>query len=180
MKNIDKQEKIFKEKKMKRIVFIIIIVTSLAAFSGCGKKDDTSGFWNEDDVKIACNDLIKYCIESKQVDEAIKTLGRNPTVVVDDFDNISVEHINLDIINKIMKETIFNSGKLDIVSIDSTEDNYINYFFTGMVDTVIEKDGNKSTRTYIVDVGLFSSETNKPVWRGQYKVRKKIGKPRKL
>jgi len=156
---------------MKRIVFITIIVIGFATFSSCSKKTESSTFWNDDDIRIACNELLNGCLETKQLDQAIKTMSRKPRVVVDDFKNVSSEHINMNIVTSIMKETISKNGKLELLNNDDVSKTNVDYLLSGTVNTIIDGTGKTSTRTYVVKVEMFNTVTGKVFWMGQQNVK---------
>jgi uncharacterized protein (TIGR02722 family) len=125
--------------------FFAMAVLSVLAFSACagsnpgvkrvdaGRQIDLSGYWNDTDVRIVCEALIKDCLNSPRVDQAIMAKagkipdgkipgGKKPVVLVGRFRNESDEHIDTAIIANIMEAAIFNSGKLDFVAGGGTRD----------------------------------------------------------
>ncbi|MDR3020035.1 MAG: penicillin-binding protein activator LpoB [Treponema sp.] len=182
---------------MKKI--IVLLVSVLLVFSACaskagvqrvdsGTQTDLSGYWNDTDVRIVCEALIKDCLNSPRVDQAIKAKGGTPKVIVGRFRNESSEHIDTAIISTIMEATIFNSGKLDFVAGGSTREELraerqdqqgqaseetaarlaqetgANFMLTGTVRTVIDRAGNQTVRAYIVNAEMTDIETNQRVW----------------
>jgi len=198
-----------------RFFAIAVALIPVLAFPACssspgvkrvdpGSRIDLSGYWNDTDVRIVCEALIKDCLNSQMVDQAIKTKagnipgGRKPAVLVGRFKNESDEHIDTAIIASIMEAEIFKSGKLDFVAGGSTRDELraerqdqqsnaseatasalakeigADFMLTGTVRTIIDRADNKTVRTYFVNAEMSNIETNQRVWMGQNSDIKKI------
>jgi hypothetical protein len=157
-----------------------------------GTEQDLSGFWNARDVRIVCESLINDVLSSARVEQAIRARGgRTPTVIVGRFRNESSEHIDTSIISSIMENVIFNSGRLDFVAGGNTRDDVraerqeqqshaseetaarlgretgADFIMTGSVRTIVDREGNRSVRTYFVTAELTDIETNARIWLGQ-------------
>ena len=168
-----------------------------------GTESDLSGYWNARDVRIVCEALINECLTNPRVEQAIRASGRTPTVIVGRFRNESSEHIDTAIISSIMETVIFNSGKLDFVAGGSTRDDVraerqeqqnnaseetaaalgrelgADFILTGSVRTIIDREGNRSVRTYFVTAELTDIETNARIWIGQNNdITKEVTRPR--
>jgi len=160
---------------------------------------DLSGYWNDTDVRIVCDALIKDCISSPRVDQAIKALGgKTPVVLVGRFKNDSSEHIDTSIITTTMETAIFNSGKMDFVAGGDTRDALraerqdqqsnaseetaaqlaketgANFMLFGSVKTIVDKAGNQTVRTYYVNAEMTNVTTNQRMWMGQNNEIKKV------
>jgi penicillin-binding protein activator len=193
-----------------RFFAMSIVLISVLAFSACSsnpnvkrvnaeKQIDLSGYWNDTDVRIVCEALIKDCLNSPRVDQAIRAkAGKMPVVLVGRFRNESDEHIDTAIISSIMEATIFGSGRLDFVAGGSTRDELrderqdqqgnaseataaalvnetgADFLLTGTVRTIIDKAGNKTLRTYFVNAEMSNIETNQRMWMGQNSEIKKV------
>jgi len=192
---------------MKKVLFIICVVSLMV--SSCEtmgvvrvdsqRQTDLSGYWNDTDVRIVCEALIRDCLASARVDQEIRARGgRIPTVIVGRFRNESDEQINTEIISSIMETVIFNSGKLDFVAGGNTrtdlraerQDQQSNsseataaslgnergadFMFTGSIRTIVDRAGNQTVRTYFVTAELTNIETNARLWLGQNTEIKKV------
>jgi hypothetical protein len=164
---------------------------------------DISGYWNDTDVRIVCDSLIKDCISSARVKQAIAKYGNKlPTVIVGPFRNESSEHINTSIISDTMEVAIFNSGVLDFVAGGASRDALraerlqqqgmaseataarlgyeigADFMLTGSVKAMVDQAGNKSVRTYFVTAELTSIEDTSRLWLGQnQEIKKTITRP---
>lgn len=183
-------------KKLSAVLGILFLLSSCGTTSvrrvESGTQGDLSGFWNAIDVRIVCEALINDCLSSARVEQAIRARGgRTPTVIVGRFRNESSEHINTDIISSTMETVIFNSGKLDFVAGGDTRDEVraerqeqqnhaseetaaalgreigADFILTGSVRTIVDREGNRTARTYFVTAELTDIETNARIWLGQ-------------
>jgi uncharacterized protein (TIGR02722 family) len=164
-----------------------------------GTQTDLSGYWNDTDVRIVCEALIKDCLSSARVEQAIRAKGgKTPTVIVGRFKNESSEHIDTAIISSIMEAAIFNSGRLDFVAGGDTREELraerqsqqgnaseatasslanekgADFMLTGTVRTIVDRAGNQTARTYFVNAEMTSIETNQRMWMGQNSEIKKV------
>jgi len=169
-----------------------------------GKQKELSGYWNAVDVKIVCETLINDCLSSPRVNQEIRARGnKKPVVIVGKFKNASDEHIDTEIITSIMENVIFNSGKLDFVAGGDTRNSLraerqeqqgnaseattaalgkeigADFMMTGSVRTIVDRDGNRSVRTYFVTAELTNIETNARMWMGQdNSITKEVTRPK--
>jgi uncharacterized protein (TIGR02722 family) len=186
-----------------------VVFAALALFASCssnpkvtrvdaGTQVDLSGLWNDTDVRIVCDSLIKACLESPRVAQEIARRGGTPTVLVGNFRNDSDEHIDTSIISSSMEIAIFNSGKLDFVAGGSARNEIrqerqdqqgnaseataaalgnetgADFLLTGSVKTIIDRAGGTATRTYFVSAEMTNIETNARLWMDQNSEIKKI------
>jgi len=160
---------------------------------------DLSGYWNDTDVRIVCDALIRDCLLDPKVDQAIRAKGgKIPMVIVGRFRNESNEQIDTAIISSTMEAAIFKSGRLDFVAGGSTRDELraerqdqqgnasektasalgnetgADFMLTGTVRIIEDKAGNQTARTYFVNAELSSIETNQRLWMGQNNDIKKV------
>jgi uncharacterized protein (TIGR02722 family) len=159
---------------------------------------DLSGYWNDTDVRIVCDSLIKDALNSPRVTAEIARKGRLPVILVGNFKNDSDEHIDTSIISSTMEIVIFNSGKADFVAGGDTRNELraerqeqqgnasestaaalgnetgADFLLTGSVKTIVDRAGNTSTRTYYVSAELTSIETNGRLWMDQNNEIKKV------
>jgi uncharacterized protein (TIGR02722 family) len=159
---------------------------------------DLSGYWNDTDVRIVCDSLIKACLESPRVSQEIARKGKLPVFLVGRFRNESDEHIDTLIISDTMETALFNSGRADFVAGGSVRDELraerqdqqgnaseatakalanetgADFLLTGSVRTIVDRAGNTSTRTYYVRAELTNIETNVRLWMDQNNEIKKI------
>jgi len=183
-------------KKLLIVLCVLLLLSSCGTTSvkrvESGSQNDLSGYWNAVDVKIVCENLINDCLSSGRVNQEIRARGnKKPVVIVGMFKNASDEHIDTEIISSTMETVIFNSGKLDFVAGGDTraairserqdqlgnaseetaagigKETGANFMLTGSLRTIVDRDGNRSIRTYFVTAELTNLETNTRLWMGQ-------------
>jgi hypothetical protein len=161
-------------------------------------RTDLSGYWNDTDVRIVCDSLIKACLDSPRVVQEIAKKGRLPVILIGEFRNESDEHINTSIISKTMEIAIFNSGKADFVAGGDTRaelraerldqesnagedtaaslgnETGADFLLTGTVKTIVDRARKTAVRTYFVSAELSNIETNARLWMDQNSEIKKI------
>jgi uncharacterized protein (TIGR02722 family) len=199
-------EEIITVKTIVKATAAVLVALALASCSSnpkvtrvdSGTQVDLSGLWNDTDVRIVCDSLIKACLDSPRVTQEIARRGGIPTVVVGNFRNESDEHIDTSIISSAMEVAIFNSGKLDFVAGGSARNELraerqdqqgnaseesaaalgnetgADFLLTGSVKTIIDRAGGTATRTYFVNAELTNIETNARMWMDQNSEIKKI------
>jgi uncharacterized protein (TIGR02722 family) len=191
---------IFKALFLGAIVLVIASCSSTPRVTrvDAGTQTDLSGLWNDTDVRIVCDSLIKTCLDSPRVTQEIARKGRLPIVLVGNFRNESDEHIDTSIISSTMEVAIFNSGKADFVAGGDTrnqlraerQDQQSNasestaaalgnetgadFLLTGSVKTIIDRAGGTATRTYFVTAEMTNIETTDRMWLGQNNEIKKV------
>ena len=199
---------------MKRITLIICCLLAVFLFVGCAstkvsrvdasRQIDLSGYWNDTDVRIVCESLIRDCLRSERVARLITDMNyKTPTVLVGRFRNESDEHINTAIISTTMETVIFNSEVLDFVAGGALRDELRNerleqqgnaseqtaarlanetgadFMLTGTVRSIVDRAGNQSVRTYFVSAELTNIETNQRLWMGtNSEIKKVITRPK--
>jgi uncharacterized protein (TIGR02722 family) len=164
---------------------------------------DLSGYWNDTDVRIVCDRLIRACLDSPRVSQAIAQLGRLPVVLVGSFRNDSDEHIDTSIISTTMEAAIFNSGRADFAAGGATREELraerqdqqsnaseetakglanetgADFLLTGSVKTIVDRADGTATRTYYVTARLTNLETNTLLWTDQNsQIKKEIRNPK--
>jgi hypothetical protein len=194
---------------MNRKVLFPVFVVVLVILGGCtstpkvsrvdaGTVVDLSGYWNDSDIRIVCDSLIKDCLDSPRMSIALAQMGKAPVFLVGPFRNESDEHIDTTIIADVMERAIFNSGRADFVAGGSTREALraerldqqgnaseataktlanetgADFLLTGSVKTVVDRAGNTSSRTYFVGAEITNLETNQRLWLGSNNEIKKI------
>ncbi len=165
---------------------------------------DLSGYWNDNDVRLVCKDLIDKCLSSPRIASFETKNNRLPVIMVGRFKNDSTEHIDTSIITEKMSDAIINSGLADFVADKvsreelreerkdqnksgyTSEDTIKNlsgetgadFILQGSVKTIVDKVDNKTVRTYYVSVQLINLETNIVTFKGFNDSIKKIIKTR--
>jgi len=170
---------------------------------------DLSGRWNDSDARMVSNSLINDCLNSPAVARFIQEFtalnsGRRPAALVGRFRNDSSEHIDTFIISRAMERAIVNSGMLDFVAGGDTREEIRNerhdqllfasdetaaslanktgaiLLLTGSINSIVDRAGNRTVRSYFVSAELTNIETNRRLWMGENsEIKKEIVQPRR-
>lgn len=185
----------------------------IAALAGCATPKveridaetvtDLSGYWNDTDVRLVADTLIKECTNAPAISNYTRTKGKFPVVIVGTFKNQSDEHIDTSILVKKIEAALVNSGKVDFVasaaergelrqerkeqqdwSSEETAKRLANetgadFMLIGAVKTIVDMNDKKSSRTYYVTAELIDIESNRKLWIGENsEIKKLITKPK--
>jgi len=173
--------------------------TTTVARTDAAAPTDLSGYWNDTDLRLASEALVKSCLESPRLDAFSKSQRRLPVIIVGRFANASDEHIDTSILAQKMEASILNSGKADFVASGNLrdqirgerEDQYsgntsdasmaalgketgADYMMTGSVKTIVDRLNKTATRNYYITAELTDMSTNRKVWVGEYNEIKKV------
>jgi uncharacterized protein (TIGR02722 family) len=160
---------------------------------------DLSGYWNDTDLRLASDALIKECLEAPRITTFDRTFGRVPVIIVGTFKNASDEHIDTSILSQRIEASILNSGKAEFVASgdlrreiraerDDQQQGYTDdatvaalgketgadFMMTGSVKTIIDQDKDTATRSYFITAEVTDITTNRRVWIGEYNEIKKV------
>ena len=157
---------------------------------------DLSGRWNDADVRMVSGSLINDCLGSPRVSQFIQQYaaqnnGNVPVCLVGTFKNESSEHIDTSIISRAMEIAIVNSGKMNFAAGGDTRaelrsermDQQWNasdetasglgkeiaaiLMLTGTVNSIVDRAGNRTIRSYFVSAELTNIENNTRLWMGE-------------
>ena len=162
---------------------------------------DLSGKWTDTDSRLVAETMIQECLNGPWYAKAVKeTKGQEPVVIVGTVVNDSMEHINTRTFIEEMQRALINSGKVEFVASSSErgeirqerleQDEYASeatrkafgkevgadYMLSGVLNSIIDKEGRKSVIFYQVNLKLINIETNKILWNGQKQIKKYVAK----
>lgn len=195
---------------MKKI-FVIFACVLLLVLTGCESTRsvsvdridastaiDLSGYWNDTDIRIVAETLVKDCVNAPAIENYIRNNRMLPVVIVGSFRNDTDEHIDTSIIVKKFETALINSGKVDFVASSSERQEIreerleqqewaseetakrlaneygADFMLIGSVKTSVDMIDNKTVRTYFVYAELIDIETNRKLWIGENSEIKKL------
>lgn len=176
--------------------------TGVSRYEDGATVKDLSGYWNENDIKLVCEELISGCVASPRVSGFKVANGRDPVAIVGKISNKSSEHIDTAMVAKRFQTAIINSGVMEFVAdseqrlelrsekVDQAENAYgtaksignelaADFMLQGTVYSHVDSEGTESVRTYQVDAQLIDIESNKILWQGEKTISKYIKKAAK-
>jgi uncharacterized protein (TIGR02722 family) len=185
----------------------LAVLAILGLFASCHSVDrvdadtqiDLSGYWNDTDLRLASEALIKSCLETPRLSQFEASQRRLPVIVVGTFRNASDEHIDTSILSQRLEASILNSGKAEFVASGDLrqeiraerEDQQSGYtsdesaaalgretgadfIMTGSVKTIVDSYDKTATRSYFITAELTDITTNRRTWIGEYNEIKKV------
>lgn len=180
------------------IIFIVGCASTKVERVDANTVTDLSGYWNDTDVRLVADSLVKECVSAPAITNYIKNNNKMPVVIVGTFKNLSDEHLDTSILAKKFEAALINSGKVDFVA-SSTErgelrqerkeqqewaseatvkrlanETAADFMLIGSVKTIVDSVDNKSARTYFVNAELIDVESNRKLWLGENSEIKKI------
>ena len=160
---------------------------------------DLSGYWNDTDLRMASDELIKACLATPRLSTFGTTSGRLPVIIVGRFRNSSDEHIDTSILSQRLEASILSSGRAEFVASGDLRDEIraerldqqqgytddatmaalgreagADFIMTGSVKTIVDRYARTATRSYFITAELTDITTNRRVWIGEYNEIKKV------
>ncbi|MCR5698191.1 MAG: penicillin-binding protein activator LpoB [Treponemataceae bacterium] len=178
---------------MKKLITIVsaFLVASLVFAAPVKRTDDTKDlaeFWNENDIKIVCTDIINEVVRSPRIDRFERDNDRAPVVIIGRIENESNERIDTSIVEKKLENAIINSGVCEFIadrsqrdilhdelryqsdhaSVDTAkemdEELGADFMLNGSVKTVVEVGKKQTQKTYHVVVQMIDLQTHRVVF----------------
>lgn len=192
---------------MKRYWPILIIAISLLMLAACGapakttrvavdQQVDISDNWNDTDLQITAEQIIKQVTSKNWLPEFKDKKGRRPVVIIGEVVNNSSEHIQTNqLVSKIQAELI-NNGQVDFVAsakerkeirterkdqqVNASEDSAkemgaetgADFMLKGEVTSIENRADGKTLKYFQVNMVLIDLESNRTVWMGDVPIKK--------
>jgi len=207
---MERYAKILEGSVKRHILSPVFFLVLLLILTGCttlrvdrvnAHKDiDLSGEWNDTDIRLVSEDLIRSCLKGSWYGAYSKAKKRDPVIIVGRFSNMSSERIDTSIIVKKFEYAIVESQKIVLVA-GSDERGFIrdermdqqifanpatakalametgaDFMLLGSVKTVTDSEGGKTVRTYYVSAQLVELETTRVVWLDESTIKKVISR----
>jgi uncharacterized protein (TIGR02722 family) len=165
------------------------------------QQKDLSGQWNDTDSRMVAETMIQESLVAPWYAKALKfTKGEDPVIIVGTVDNQTMEHINTGTFIEELQRALINSGKVTFVASKNErgdvraerleQDEYASeatrkafgkevgadYMLSGVLSSIVDKEGAKAVVFYQVNLKLINIETNQIVWNGQKQIKKYVNK----
>jgi hypothetical protein len=196
-------------RRLARASSVICVVVVAGAPAGCATKQvsridpgtvtDLSGAWNDTDSRLVANTLIEESLGAPWSRRYSETHGgQQPTVIIGDFANRTMEHIAVGTFVRDLERAFVNSGVVRVVA-SSTErqdvraerldqqqnahadtrarvglEHGAKYMLQGDLQAIEDRAGRERIMYYQIDATLIDLESNTKVWIGQHKIKKYI------
>jgi hypothetical protein len=191
----------------------LLLLAAALAVSACGIKrvsrvdpnsvTDLSGGWNDTDSRLVANELIAQSLNSNWTrDWAAANAGQSPVLIVGEFRNRTMEHIEVGTFVRDLERAYITSGAVRVVASADERgevrgeraDQQVNasaetrarmarelgarYMLQGDVQAIEDSEGREKIVFYQIDATMIDLETNAKVWVGQHKIKKYIQRRR--
>ncbi len=156
--------------------------------------------WNDEDSRLVSQEMMQDMLTFPWISR-YKTDSdddRKPTVIIQSIRNKTDEHIPTETFVNDIKRALLRSGDVDFV-VSGDERDFIreerkdqelnassetqaamgqevgaNFALSGTINAFIDQLGKTKVKTYQVDLKLINMTTNREVWNGQKKMKKKM------
>lgn len=175
----------------KFIVCLLAAVTVIGAASAKavkrGGNADLTPYLNESDSRVICKDIVEQVIKNPRVAKFEDKNGRPPVVTIGKIKDQTGEFFDTQIISNSLKTAVLNSGVLEFMANSDVreqmrdevvsqqdhssedkakeldEEDAADYMLTGSVKLMVQNNGKKQERTYIVNIELADLQTHRTI-----------------
>ena len=162
------------------------------------EQQELSGKWNANDSRLVSKQMISSMLDGAWLRKHLKHHGKEPSVIVGDFRNLSHEIINVATFVADIERVLINSGDVEFVA-SKTERQQIrderrdqelhataeirkemgrelgaDYMLSGTLNSFKEQSGGTTNIQYQIDMTLISLTDNRKVWVGSQKHAKTV------
>lgn len=159
---------------------------------------DLSGRWNDTDSRLVATEMINDALSRVWLTDFAEQKGKKPVLIVGLVKNKTHELISAETFIRDMEREFVNSGKVSIVQGAEARDELrseradqqefasaetakswgkekgADFILQGVINSIVDKEGNEKVVFYQVDLELTNLETNEKVWLGNKKIKKFI------
>ena len=164
---------------------------------------DLSGRWNDADSRLVANELISQSLNAPWMKRYAESHGGDaPSIIVGDFRNRTMEHIQVATFIRELERAFVGSSAVRVVASSAErgsvraeredqqqyavattraalgKEQGARYMLQGDVQAIEDQEGREKIVYYQVDATLVDLESNEKVWIGQHKIKKYIDRRR--
>lgn len=178
---------------MKKIIIgcFVLFAAANAVFAARGVKRggdaNLTPYLNESDARAVCTDIVGQVIKSPRIERFSSQKGRDPIVTIGTIRDETGEFFDTQVIANSLKTAILKSGVLEFMANKDVRDamrqevieqadhanedqakaiddeDAADYMLTGSVKLMVQNNGKKQERTYVVNVELTDLQTHRTV-----------------
>lgn len=177
---------------MKKIFFSLLIAVSVLSLASAkavkrGGAGDLTPYLSETDCRAICKDIVSQIIKNPRVEKFEEKNGRAPIVTIGKIKDQTGEFFDTQIIANSLKTAVLNSGVLEFMANSDVrnemrdevisqqdhaaedqakeldQEDAADYMITGSVKLMVQNNGKKQERTYIVNIELTDLKTHRTV-----------------
>ncbi|MBR5966213.1 MAG: hypothetical protein IK015_08895 [Treponema sp.] len=177
---------------MKKLIVSVLLAMSVIGLASAkavkrGGAGDLTPYLSETDCRAICKDIVGQVIKNPRVERFEDKNGRAPVVTIGKIKDETGEFFDTQIIANSLKTAVLNSGVLEFMAnkdirnemrdevIDQQnhaaedqakeldQEDAADYMLTGSVKLMVQNNGKKQERTYIVNIELTDLKTHRTV-----------------
>ena len=177
---------------MKKSVFAFFFVLCVMAGAFAkqvkrGGAGDLTPYLNETDCRVISKDIVDQVLKNPRIERFEDKNGRPPVVTIGKIKDETGEFFDTQIIANSLKTAVLNSGVLEFMANSDVrnqmrdevisqqdhssedlakaldEEDAADYMLTGSVKLMVQNNGKKQERTYIVNIELADLQTHRTV-----------------
>jgi penicillin-binding protein activator len=190
---------------------LLLAVCMIFLLTGCATKvtrtdvntvTDLSGGWNDTDVRLVAEEMIKDCMDGNWINDFNKATGRAPTVIIGSIRNKTFEHISAEMFTNHLEMALVDSGKVAFIADKSYRDEIrderadqltgntepstiaekghetgADFMLQGSINSIKDAIKGKQSVFYQVKLELVDMRTNQKRWIGQKEIKKIVDRP---
>ncbi|MDE5580505.1 MAG: penicillin-binding protein activator LpoB [Treponemataceae bacterium] len=176
-------------KKICFVAFAMLLVAS-SAFAAKVKRGGDANmtpYLNESDCRVVCTDIVGQIVDSNRIKRFAKENSRDPIVTIGRIKDETGEFFDTQIIANSLKTAIIKSGVLEFMANSDIRDDMrqelinqadhakesqakaiddedaADYMLTGSVKIMVQNNGKKQERTYIVNIEMTDVQSHRSV-----------------
>lgn len=168
-------------------MLLVVASSAFAAKVKRGGDANMTPYLNESDCRVVCADIVDQVIKSPRIERFASRNTRDPVVTIGRIKDETGEFFDTQIIANSLKTAIIKSGVLEFMANadirDEMRQEVINqadhaneaqakaiddedaadYMLTGSVKIMVQNNGKKQERTYIVNIEMTDLQTHRSV-----------------
>ena len=177
---------------MKKFFVCVLAALAVASAASAkavkrGGAGDLTPYLSETDCRAICKDIVGQVIKNPRVEKFEEKNGRPPVATIGKIKNQTGEFFDTQIIANSLKTAVLNSGVLEFMANSDVRDEMrdevisqqdhaaedqakeldqedaADYMLTGSVKLMVQNNGKKQERTYIVNIELTDLKTHRTV-----------------
>lgn len=166
---------------------LVVASSAFAARVKRGGDANMTPYLNESDCRVVCTDIVDQVIKSNRIARFAGSNGRDPIVTIGRIKDETGEFFDTQIIANSLKTAIIKSGVLEFMANSDIRDEMrqevisqadhanedqakaiddedaADYMLTGSVKLMVQNNGKKQERTYIVNIEMTDLQTHRTV-----------------
>ncbi len=168
-------------------MLLVVASSAFAAKVKRGGDANLTPYLNESDCRVVCTDIVDQIIKSPRIERFASKSARDPIVTIGRIKDETGEFFDTQVIANSLKTAIIKSGVLEFMANSDIRDEMrqevisqadhanedlakaiddedaADFMLTGSVKLMVQNNGKKQERTYIVNIEMTDLQTHRTV-----------------